>query len=201
MSDVFVSFYSWHSSFLKKSIIFHFSLFIFNLIKKEVHTMSKESIALKEKEVAEIVGKIKRAKSVILIDYRGITVFDDTRMRNALRAEKIEYKVIKNRIMLRAFNATGYAGFDKTLEGPTAVAFGYADAVAPAKILTETAKKLNKMAVKGGVAEGRKLSVADVMNLAKMPPKPVLVGQLLGMLTSPMRSLAVALAEVAKKKA
>ncbi|MCL2798205.1 MAG: 50S ribosomal protein L10 [Firmicutes bacterium] len=163
--------------------------------------MSKESIALKEKEVAEIVGKIKRAKSVILIDYRGITVFDDTRMRNALRAEKIEYKVIKNRIMLRAFNATGYAGFDKTLEGPTAVAFGYADAVAPAKILTETAKKLNKMAVKGGVAEGRKLSVADVMNLAKMPPKPVLVGQLLGMLTSPMRSLAVALAEVAKKKA
>jgi len=163
--------------------------------------MSKESIALKEKEVAEIEGKIKRAKSVILVDYRGISVFDDTLLRNTLRAEKIEYKVIKNRLMLRAFRLAGYDGFDKVLEGPTAVAFGYDDAVAPAKILTETAKKLNKMAAKGGLAEGTVLDGAGVAALAKIPTKPVLVAQLLGMLQNPMRSLAAALSEIAKKKA
>ena len=163
--------------------------------------MSKEIIAQKEKEVAEICAKVKRAKSVILVDYRGITVFDDTALRNALRKENVEYKVIKNRLMLRAFNDAGYKGFDKVLEGPTAVAFSYGDAVVPAKILTDTAKKLNKLALKGGVAEGKILSAAEVGTLAKIAPKPVLLGQLVGMLVSPMRSLAVVMSEIAKKKA
>lgn len=162
--------------------------------------MSKEIIALKAKEVEEVQAKIEKSKSVILFDYRGITVAEDTAMRNELRENNIEYKVIKNRIMLRAFQKAGYEGFDSVLEGPTAVAFGYDDAVAPAKVLCDTVKKLNKMAVKGGVVEGNICNEQEVAVYAKIPSKPVLVGQLLGMLTNPMRSLAVALSEIAKKQ-
>lgn len=163
--------------------------------------MSQEILAQKEKEVAEIKSKVEKAKSVILVDYRGLTVLEDTQLRNALRKENVEYKVIKNRAMLRAFKLAGFEGFDKMLEGPTAVAFGYGDAVVPAKILAETGKKLNKVALKGGLAEGKVLSDKDVAAFAKMPAKPVLVAQLLGLLTNPMRSLAVAMSEIAKKKA
>ena len=162
---------------------------------------SKVILKQKQKEVAGIVDKIKASKSVILVDYRGLSVAQDTQMRVEMRKEKVEYKVIKNRIMLRALKLAGYEGFDKVLEGPTAVAFGLEDAVTPAKILADSAKKFNKMVLKGGVAEGKILSDAEVVALAKIPAKPVLVAQLLGLLTNPMRSLAVAVSEVAKKKA
>ena len=110
-------------------------------------------------------------------------------------------KVLKNRLVLRAFNGCGFDGFEKVLEGPTAVAFGYEDAVAPAKIVSETiAKTNNKIAIKGGIIEGKQADVAEINALAKIPAKPVLVGQLLGMLTNPMRSLAVAISEIAKKQ-
>ncbi|MCL2374931.1 MAG: 50S ribosomal protein L10 [Firmicutes bacterium] len=161
---------------------------------------SKKILAAKKKAVDEIVEKIQKAKSVILIDYRGLTVLEDTNMRNALRKENIEYKVIKNRLMLRAFEKAGYKDFAKILEGPTAVAFGFEDAVAPAKILDETAKRLKKMQLKGGVAEGKTLNEAEVQALARIPSKPILVAQLLGLLTNPMRSLAVACKEIAAKK-
>jgi len=169
---------------------------------KEVKKLaSKVILKQKQKEVAGIVDKIKASKSVILVDYRGLSVAQDTQMRVEMRKEKVEYKVIKNRIMLRALKLAGYEGFDKVLEGPTAVAFGLEDAVTPAKILADSAKKFNKMVLKGGVAEGKILSDAEVVALAKIPAKPVLVAQLLGLLTNPMRSLAVAVSEVAKKKA
>jgi len=161
---------------------------------------SKKILAAKKKAVDEIVEKIQKAKSVILIDYRGLTVLEDTNMRNALRKENIEYKVIKNRLMLRAFEKAGYKDFAKILEGPTAVAFGFEDAVAPAKILDETAKRLKKMQLKGGVAEGKALNEAEVQALARIPSKPILVAQLLGLLTNPVRSLAVACKEIAAKK-
>ena len=164
--------------------------------------MSKETIELKAKQVEEITEKVKKAKSVVLVDYRGLTVAQDTEMRVALRNAGVDYKVLKNRLVLRAFNACGLDGFEKVLEGPTAVAFGYEDAVAPAKIVADTvAKTNNKIAIKGGVIEGKQASVEEINTLSKIPAKPVLVGQLLGMLTSPMRSLAVALSEIAKKTA
>jgi len=162
---------------------------------------SKVILKQKQDEVAALVDKIKKAKSVILVDYRGLTVAQDTEMRVLMRKENVEYKVIKNRIMLRALKLAGYEGFDKVLEGPTAFAFGYDDAVTPAKILADSAKKYNKMTLKGGVAEGKILSDAETVALAKIPAKPVLLAQLLGLLTNPMRSLAVAVSEVAKKKA
>lgn len=163
--------------------------------------MSKEAIELKKKEVADIVDKVKRAKTIVLVDYRGLNVAQDTEMRVAMRGAGVDYKVLKNRLVLRAFNECGYTEFGKVLEGPTAVAFGYEDAVAPAKIVADTvAKTNNKISIKGGIIEGKAASVEEVNALAKIPAKPVLVAQLLGMLQTPVRSLAVALSEIAKKQ-
>ena len=163
--------------------------------------MSKEAIEQKAQQVEEIVEKVKKSKSIVLVDYRGLTVAQDTEMRVNMRKAGVDYKVLKNRLVLRALNNCGFDGFEKVLEGPTAVAFGYEDAVAPAKIVAETVTKTNnKIAIKGGVIEGKQASVEEVNALSKIPAKPVLVGQLLGMLTSPMRSLAVALSEIAKKQ-
>ncbi|MCI8595310.1 MAG: 50S ribosomal protein L10 [Clostridia bacterium] len=163
--------------------------------------MSKEAIEQKAQQVEEIVEKVKKSKSIVLVDYRGLTVAQDTEMRVSMRKAGVDYKVLKNRLVLRALNNCGFDGFEKVLEGPTAVAFGYEDAVAPAKIVAETVTKTNnKIAIKGGIIEGKQASVEEVNALSKIPAKPVLVGQLLGMLTSPMRSLAVALSEIAKKQ-
>lgn len=163
--------------------------------------MSKEAIAQKAEQVADIAEKVKKAKSIVLVDYRGLTVAQDTEMRVNMRQAGVDYKVLKNRLVLRAFNQCGFDGFEKVLEGPTAVAFGYDDAVAPAKIVSETvAKTNNKIAIKGGIIEGKQATVDEVKELAKIPAKPVLVGQLLGMLTHPMRSLAVVLSEIEKKQ-
>lgn len=163
--------------------------------------MSNDIRALKEQEVATISEKVKKAKSVVVVDYRGLTVLQDTNMRVELRKAGVEYKVLKNRLVLRALNAEGYPGFEKVLEGPTAVAFGYDDPVAPAKIIAETiAKTNNKITFKGGIIEGQTASVNEIVALAKIPAKPILVAQLLGMLTNPMRSLAVAMSKIAEQK-
>ena len=161
----------------------------------------EETIALKAQKVEEIAEKVKKAKSVVLVDYRGLSVAQDTEMRVNMRQAGVDYKVLKNRLVLRAFKECGYEDFDSVLEGPTAVAFGYDDPVAPAKIVAETVTKTNnKISIKGGIIEGNKASVDEINALARIPAKPVLVGQLLGMLTNPMRSLAVAISEIAKKQ-
>ncbi|MCL2255703.1 MAG: 50S ribosomal protein L10 [Firmicutes bacterium] len=161
---------------------------------------NKEIIKQKETAVNELTDKIKKAKSVVLIDYRGIKVSEDSEMRVNLRKENVEYAVIKNALLTRAFKNAGY-DFDDVLAGPTAVAFGYEDAVIPAKIINDSAKKFNKLKFKGGVVENKKLNDAEMKAVALMPSKVQLIGQLLGMLTHPMRSLAVVLSEIAKKKA
>ena len=164
--------------------------------------MSLESIKIKAEQVAVIEDKSKRAKGVVLVDYRGLTVAEDTEMRNNLRKAGVEYKVLKNRLVLRAFNNAGYEGFDKVLEGPTAVAFSYDDATAPARIVMESVKKTNnKISVKGGIVEGKILDANGIVAVSNIPSKEVLLSQLLGLLTSPMRSLAIAVSEVAKKQA
>lgn len=163
--------------------------------------MSEEILKQKEAQVKDIEDKVNRAKSVVLVDYRGINVEQDTSMRTELRKSNVEYKVLKNHLVLRAFNNAGYSGFEEVLKGPTAVAFSYDDAVAPAKIIVDYVKKVNKISVKGGIVEGKSMSSDDITKLATIPSKNVLVAQLLGLLTSPMRGLAVAINEVAKKNA
>ena len=162
--------------------------------------MSAETLKLKEQQVAEYAEKFAKAKSVVLVDYRGLNVAEDTSMRSELRKANVEYKVVKNRLILRAFVNAGYQGFDSVLEGPTAIAVSYDDAVAPAKIIVDNVKKTNKITVKGGVVEGKIMDAQGITKVASIPAKPVLVAQLLGMLQTPVRGLAVALSEIAKKK-
>ena len=163
--------------------------------------MSKQAILLKQQQVDVILDKVKRAKGIVLLDYRGINVEQDTAMRNELRKENIEYKVLKNSLCVRAFEKAGFSGLEDVLTGPTAVAFSYDDATAPARIVAENCKKIPKISLKGGIVEGKVLDAKGISAVAAIPSKNVLIGQLLGLLTSPMRSVAIALSEVAKKKA
>lgn len=163
--------------------------------------MSEHNIEQRKAYVAEVVDKIKNASSVVLVDYRGITVEQDTAMRKALREAGVVYRVIKNSALSRAFEQTGNTGFDEYFNGPTAAAFGpEQDPIAPCRILNEYTAK-TPMTIKCGVVEGKKFDENGIKSLANIPEKPVLLAQLLGLLTSPMRSLAIALSEVAKQRA
>ncbi len=163
--------------------------------------MSEHNIEGRKAYVADVVEKINGSSSVVLVDYRGINVEQDTAMRKALREAGVEYRVIKNSALARAFEQTGNNGYDEYFFGPTAAAFGPEnDPIAPCRILNEFAGK-TPMKIKCGVVEGKKFDENGVKSLANIPEKPVLLAQLLGLLTSPMRSLAIALSEVAKKSA
>ena len=163
--------------------------------------MSKNNIEQRKAYAAEVQAKIEGSSSVVLVDYRGINVAQDTAMRKALREAGVEYRVIKNSALSRAFEATGNTGYDEYFFGPTAAAFGPEnDPVAPCRILAEYAGK-TPMTIKCGVVEGKKFDENGIKSLANIPEKPVLLAQLLGLLTSPMRSLAIAVSEVAKQRA
>ena len=160
--------------------------------------------------VEEIKNKISSAKSIAFVDYRGLTVKEDFKMRKAFREAGGEYKVYKNRLMLRALNELGITGCDKFLEGTTAVAFSNKDEVAIPKILLETAKETQKLQVKFGIVDGKAIDANAIETLAKLPSKETLVAMLLGLLqtparntvcvlSAPARGLVTALSEVAKQ--
>ena len=113
--------------------------------------MKEATLRAKEAEVAEIQEKIEKSQSVMFLDYRGLNVAEVTELRNKMRAAGVEYKVIKNTMIRRAAEKAGIEGLDDVLEGPTAVAFGYADPVAPAKILVDFIEDTKKTNLKGGV--------------------------------------------------
>ena len=161
---------------------------------------NKEILAQKEHLVNEVAEKVSKAKSIVLVNHCGLTVEQDTALRADMRKANVEYKIIKNSVLSRAFEKAGITGMESVFEGPTAVAFSYEDAVAGAKIVSDNGAKTKMLEIKGGVIENKPASADEVKVLASIPPKPVLIGQLLGLLTSPMRSLAVAVSEVAKKQ-
>ena len=161
---------------------------------------NKEILAQKEQLVNEVAEKVSKAKSIRLVNHCGLTVEQDTALRADMRKANVEYKFIKNSVLSRAFEKAGITGMESVFEGPTAVAFSYEDAVAGAKIVSDNGAKTKMLEIKGGVIENKPASADEVKVLASIPPKPVLIGQLLGLLTSPMRSLAVAVSEVAKKQ-
>lgn len=162
--------------------------------------MSKNNIEARKAYVADVVETINNSASAVLVDYRGINVEQDTAMRKALREAGVTYRVIKNSALSRAFEQTGNTGYDEYFQGPTAAAFGSNDdPLAPCRILTEYAGK-TPIGIKCGVVDGKKYDENGIKALASIPEKPVLIAQLLGMLTNPVRSLAVALSEIAKKQ-
>jgi large subunit ribosomal protein L10 len=158
-------------------------------------------IEVKAQHVEEIRVKIEKAQSVILFDYRGLTVEQVTELRNEMRKAGIEYIVLKNSIVERAAKLSGIdAKVHDYLKGPTAYAFGYEDAIAPAKILKETIKKLKKCEIKGGIVNGKVFNSDEVNTLADLPSREQLIARLLGSMMSPISGLAVVLDQVAKKR-
>lgn len=166
----------------------------------------------KKQVVEDIKAKIASAKSVVLVDYMGLTVAEDTELRTAFRKVGVEYKVLKNTLVRRAFNDNGVTAFDADLNGPTAVAFG-PDETGAAKVVVEAAKKLNdKISVKSAYVDGAYVDVAGVKALASMPSKEELVAKMLGSMQAPianfagvlsntLRGLVVALNAIAEKQA
>ncbi len=173
---------------------------------------SQEIIKMKAAQVEEIKSKIESAKSVILINYAGLTVAQDTDLRRAMRAAGVDYTVYKNRLAKRAFNELGYTDFDEALNGPTAIALSTTDPAAPAKVLSDKIKELKKMEVKCGLLEGSYIDAKGVKQLADLPSREVILAMLLGALQAPITGLAgslnsivaglaIALGKVAEQKA
>ena len=155
-------------------------------------------VELKAPIVDEIKGYVSDAKSVVLVDYRGLTVEQDTRLRKELREAGVVYKVYKNTMLHLAFDGTDYAQLDKDLEGPTAIAFGIEDETAPARILNKFSKEAEALQIKSGVVDGEYYDEAGVKVLATIPSKDELISKLLGSLQSPITNFARVVKQIAE---
>ena len=161
--------------------------------------MSEAAIAKKETLVQAAAEKFESAASVVIVDYRGLTVEEVTNLRKQLRDAGVEMKVIKNSILSRAAKKVGLDGLDEVFTGPTAVAFSNDDVVAPAKIIDEFAKDAKALEIKGGVIEGKVTSVEQITALAKIQNREGLLSMLLSVLQAPVRNVAYAVKAVAEK--
>ena len=156
-------------------------------------------VELKQPVVQAIVNDIEGAQSIVLVDYRGLTVAEDTALRKQLREAGVVYKVCKNTMMKRAFEGTDFAQLDEYLDGPNAIAISKDDATAPARILAKFAKDAKALELKAGVVEGQKYDAAALAELAKIPSREELLSRLLGSMQSPITNLARVLNQIAEK--
>ena len=148
----------------------------------------------KKKAVDELAEKLGKASVIISTNYGGLTVAEMTDLRRKLRAQQIEYRVIKNTLARFAAAQAGKQEMDKIVVGPTAVALGYGDISIPAKILLEYIRaSKSKLQISGGLIENRVLTTAEISILSTMPPKEVLVAKLLGSLNGPLYGLVTVL--------
>ena len=168
----------------------------------EVNTSMPNAKVLSEKQaiVAELTEKIQKATAGVIVDYKGITVEEDTALRRECRENAVDYAVIKNTLLRFAFNNTGLSDLDELLNGTTSLAL-CDDPVAPARIMNDYAKKLNdKFEIKGGFMDGKPVDLETIKSLASIPALPVLQAQVLGTMLAPITGLAVVLKQIAEKQ-
>ena len=163
------------------------------------------------KEVVKLIVKeLSESKGAVLVDYRGVNVGQDTELRAAARKAGVRYSVVKNTMTRFAVRELGLTGLEPSLFGPTALATSSSDPVAPAKVMSEYAKKYEHLSIKAGILGEDVIDVAGVLALAELPPKEVLVSRVVGMVAAPIsglvnvlnaniRGLAVVLAAIAEK--
>ena len=157
---------------------------------------------LSEKQaiVAQLTEKIQKATAGVIVDYKGITVEEDTALRKECRESNVDYAVVKNTLLRFAFNNVGLNELDDQLNGTTSLAIA-ADPVAPARVIADFAKKLNgKFEIKGGFMEGKVVSMDTVNALASIPALPVLQAQVLGTMLAPISALACVIKQIAEKQ-
>ena len=161
--------------------------------------------------VEDVKDKLSRAKGVVLTEYRGLNVEQLSDLRRKLRAQGVEYHVLKNTLVRRAVDEIGMEDLEPYLVGPTAIAFGYDDAVAPAKVLMEFTRGVKNFVIKAGVVEGKVFDASGVRSIATLPSREVLLAKVVGgfqapisglvfVLNGPIQKLAMALAQIAQQK-
>ncbi|MDD3303812.1 MAG: 50S ribosomal protein L10 [Clostridia bacterium] len=160
---------------------------------------SKKILEEKQNKVQELAEKFKKAKMIILTEYRGISVEDDTKLRSTIRTNGDEYGVYKNSVITHAAKEAGIEGLEN-LEGPTAVVVGYEDYVAPAKAINDYAKANDFYTIKSGVMDGKMVSASEVKKLANLPSKETLYAMLASALLGNIRNFAVVIDQVRQKQ-
>ena len=155
----------------------------------------------KQAVVAALTEQLKGAASGVLVDYKGITVAEDTALRVELRKNEVQYGVVKNTLTRFALNNVGLSELDELLNGTTSLATSAADPIAPMRVINKFAKQLgdSKFNIKGGFMDGKVLSLEEITALAELPSKEVLQAQALGMMLAPITSLAIVLKAIAEK--
>ncbi len=162
---------------------------------------SEKILQSKQQYVDELAAKLEKAAGGVIVDYRGITVAEDTVLRKELREAGVEYFVVKNTLLKRAAEKAGITGIAEHLEGTTAIAISEDDIIAGPKILFKQVEaSKGTFSVKVGFIGKEAISASVVEEYAKLPSKETLVSKLLFMLQSPMQRLAIAASEIAKKK-
>ncbi len=156
-------------------------------------------VELKQPIVDEISALLSDAQAMVLIDYRGITVEQDTRLRKTMRENNVVYKVYKNTLIKRAVKGTEFEKVADLLEGPTAIAVSKDDATAPARIIDGFLKEMPALEFKGGVVAGEFYDQEMIKVIATIPSREVLIGRLLGSIQSPITNFARVIKQIAEK--
>lgn len=155
---------------------------------------------MKKIVVEEIKSKLKGAQSAVVVDYRGLTVQEATKLRVMMKEAKLEYRVYKNNLVNLAIQGTEFESMSGSLKGPSAFAFGYDDAVAPARVLNNFMKETKKMEFKAGVVEGNFYDTEGIKAIAGLPSREELLAKLLGSLQAPMSKFAYMLQAIVDSK-
>ena len=155
-------------------------------------------VELKQPIIEEISANVKDAQSVVVVDYRGLTVAEDTELRKQLREAGVTYKVYKNTLMTRAFEGTDFESLAPVLEGPSAIAISTEDATAPARVIAKFAKNAPALEIKAGVVEGTFYDANGMMAVASVSSREELLSKLLGSIQSPITNFARVLNQIAE---
>lgn len=161
---------------------------------------SEKILNQKKEEVKKLADEMKDAKLILLTEYRGINVTDDTLLRKDLRNVNAQYRIIKNNITRRALTECGIEGLEDKLEGPTAVVMSNEDYLEPSKVIYNFSKDNEYYKIKGGVIEGKVMTAEEIITLAKLPSRETLLSMLAGALLGNISKLAVALDQVKVQK-
>ena len=156
-------------------------------------------IELKQPIVEEIKAQLEGAQSAVLVDYRGLTVEQDTKLRRELRENDVVYKVYKNTMVRFAIDGTEFDALKDQLEGPSAIAISKSDATAPARILAKFAKEAEALEIKGGIVEGTYYDKDGIKTISSIPSREELLSKMLGSLQSPITNFARVLNQIAEK--
>ena len=158
------------------------------------------ALETKKEMVAELTEKFKTAGTIVVVDYRGMTVAQATKMRKQLREAGVDYRVVKNTLLTIAAKEAGYEEITPMFKGVTAIAFGGEDVVAPAQIISKFSKENKVLELKGGILEGKVLDKAGITALGELPSKEVLLAQVASCFQAPIQQMAYVLEEIRKSQ-